>query len=219
MKKKINLAFLLVLVLHFSCAPSNYWKVKVELPGIATLNLDRFQEVIVSNFLVEKETEDFNINKELVDYFSVELGKHFKGKINTQEISWEAEDPFQKEDFWRRILPESEEALILTGSVNYSEEIRKAILEDSSRRSEGYFSTEKGLAQRKFYTLNLSLYLIEAKTGEILYKREFKESIGYKNPKQTANFAFFDLIEKVRTKFFRNILGEERLEQRYLISD
>jgi hypothetical protein len=219
MKKKINLAFLLVLVLHFSCASLNYWKVKVELPEVASLNLDQFKELVVSNFLVEKETKDFNLNQELVDFFSEELVQHFKGKIRRQEISWGEKDIFQKEDFWKTLLPGSEETLILTGSVNYSEEIRKAILEDYSRESEEYFPSEKGLAQRKFYTLNLSLYLIEAKTGEILYTREFKESRGYKNPKQTANFAFFDLMEKVRAKFFSNILGEERVEQRYLISD
>jgi len=219
MIKKINIAFLLALIIHLSCTSLNYWKVKVELPGIATLNLDQFKEVVISDFLVEKETKDFNLNQELIDYFSAELGKHFKEKITTKEITWDKEDIFQKEDFWKNLLPESNEALILTGSVQYTEEVRKAILEEYSKRSQEPFTSKKGLAQRKFYTLILHLYLIKAKTGEILYKRDFKESKGYKNPNQTANFAFFDLIEMVRVKFFRNILGKDKVDQRYLISD
>jgi len=218
MKKKINLVFLLALVLHFSCASLNYLKLDVELPGIATLNLDQFKEIIISDFLVEKETAGFDINQELVDFFSVELSRHFKGKIATKDISWEEKNIFQQEDFWKTLLPDPEEVLILTGSVQYSEEIRKAILEEYSGQTEGFYPTEKGLAQRKFYTLTLNLCLIEAETGEMLYTRDFKESRGYKNPKQTANFAFFDLLETVREKFFRNVLGEEKLEQRYLIS-
>lgn len=218
MKKKINLVFLLALVLHFSCASLNYLKLDVELPGISTLSLDQFKEIIIGDFLVEKETAGFDINQELVDFFSAELSRHFKGKITTKDISWEEKDIFQQEDFWKTLLPDPEEVLILAGSVQYSEEIRKAILEEYSEETEGFYPTEKGLAQRKFYTLTLNLCLIKAETGEMLYTRDFKESRGYKNPKQTANFAFFDLLETVRGKFFRNVLGEEKLGQRYLIS-
>jgi hypothetical protein len=218
MKKKISLVFLLALVLHFSCASLNYLKLNVELPGIATLDLDKFKEIVISDFLVEKETKGFDINQELVDFFSAELSRNFKRKITTKDISWEEKDIFQQEDFWKTLLPDPEEVLILTGSVQYSEEIRKAILEEYSGETAGFYPREKGLAQRKFYTLTLNLCLIEAETGEVLYTRDFKESRGYKNPKQTANFAFFDLLETVREKFFRNVLGEEKLEQRYLIS-
>jgi hypothetical protein len=217
MRKKISLALLLTFILHFSCASLYNLKVNVELPGISTLNLDQFREVVISDFLVEKATKDFDINRELVDLFSVDLSKHFPGKVTSKDISWEEKDVFQQEDFWKNLLPDPEEALILTGTVRYSEEIRKAILEDYSEGTGGFYAKEKGIAQRKFYTLILQLYLIKAKTGEILYTRDFKESRGYKNPKQTANFAFFDLMETVRRKFVRNVLGEEKLEQRYLI--
>ncbi|KPJ70201.1 hypothetical protein AMJ44_00325 [candidate division WOR-1 bacterium DG_54_3] len=219
MIKKISFAFLVVLALHFSCTSFDYQKINVELPGIATLDIDQFQEIVISDFLVEKETKDFDINQELIDSFSTELSKHFLGKISTKEMSWEEKDIFHKEDFWKSFVPDQEEALILTGSVQYSEEIRKAILEDHSSISERHYPTKKGLAQRKFYTLILNLYLIKAKTGEVFYTRDFKESKGYKNPKQTAIFAFFDLIETVKGKFLQNVVGKKKLAQRYLISE
>jgi len=217
--KKINIAFLLLIFLYLSCTSSNYWKLKIEAPGVESVSLDQFKEVIITNFLVEKETKDFNLNQELIDYFSIELGKHFEGKIISKEISWEKEEIIKKEDHWRNLLPESKKALYLTGKTKYTQEIRKAILEQARDRSQESLFYKKGLAQRKFFTLILHLYLIKAQTGEILYERNFKESKSYQNPKQTANFAFYDLMEIIRMKFFRNILGEQTIQQRYLISE
>jgi hypothetical protein len=60
--------------------------------------------------------------------------------------------------------------------------------------------------------------MIDAKTGEILYTRNFKQTKHYINPNQTAYFAFFDLIQIVKTKLFQAFLGEELLQERYLLS-
>lgn len=217
--KKINIVFLLTILLNLSCASVNYWKIKVELPGVAAVNLDEFKELVITNFLVEKETKDFNLSQEIVDYLSLELGKHYKGKIVSKEITFEKKEIFKEKDFWKNLSTESKEALFLTGTAQYTQEIRKAILERHTERPEGFISSEKGLAQRKFFTLVLQLFLINAQSGEILYKRNIKEARGYENPKQTANFAFFDLIQKAQVKFLRNVFGLEKIQQRYLISD
>lgn len=216
--KKISLV-LLLLVLHLFCAPQKYWKIRVELPGISVLSLNQYKKLVLADFLVEKETEDFKLNKELLDYFSVELGSQFKGKIVSKQVSLEEKDSFKNQALWKDILPDTADTLFLTGSARYSQEIRKAILEKTSDRYQDPLSSAKGLAQRKFFTLALTLYLIDAETGEILYERNFKESKGYPNPKQTSNFAFFDLVQLIKVKFFRNIFGDEMLQQRYLISD
>jgi len=216
--KKISIV-LLLLILYFSCAPQNYWKIRVELPGMAALNMNQYKKLVLTDFLVEKETEDFKLNKELLDYFSLEIGNQFKGKITSEQISLEKKDFFQNQDFWKGLIPDSAETLFLTGHARYSQEIRKAILEKTPERYQEPVSSAKGLAQRKFFTLALTLYIIDAETGEILYERNFKESKGYPNPKQTANFAFFDLMQLIKAKFFRNIFGDEMLQQRYLIFD
>lgn len=217
--KKIKIALLLALLLSFSCASSDYWKLKIEVPERAVLNLDQFSEIVITNFLIKEERKDFDLNQELVDYFSFEIGQKFKGKISSKKISFEKEEPFKNEDFWKNLLPDLKEAIFITGSAQYTEEIRKAILEKKRARFEEPFVSERALAERRFYTLNLNLYIIDAKTGKALYERDFKESKGYENPKQRAPFAFFDLIQRVKSKFLRNILGETRIQERYLISD
>ncbi len=217
--KKIKIALVLTILFSFSCASNDYWKLRVEVPGKTSFNLDQYNEVVITNFLIKEETKGFNLNQELVDYFSFEIGQNFKGKVSIKEITFE-EEPFKNEAFWKNLLPDRKEAILFTGGVQYTEEIRKAILQKQKERFEDPFvSKKRKLAERRFYTLNLDLYIIDAKTGKALYKRNFKESKGFQNPKQTAPFAFFELIQRVKAKFFRNILGEARIQERYLIHD
>jgi hypothetical protein len=217
--KRIKIILVLTILFSFSCASNDYWKLRIEVPGRASLNLAQYNEVVITNFLIKEETKDFNLNQELVDYFSFAVGQNFKGKVSIKEITFE-EEPFKNEAFWKNLLPDRKEAILLTGGVQYTEEIRKAILQKQKERFEDPFvSKKRSLTERRFYTLNLDLYIIDAKTGKALYTRNFKESKGYQNPKQTAPFAFFELIQRVKTKFFRNIFGGASIQERYLIND
>jgi hypothetical protein len=217
--KKIKIALLSAILFCFSCASNDYWKLRIEVPGKTSFDLDQYKEVVITNFLIKEETKDFNLNHEIVDYFSFEIGQNFNGKVSKEEITFE-EEPFKNEAFWKNLLPAQKDAILFTGGAEYTEEIRKAILQEKRDRFEDPFiSKKKGLAERRFYTLNIDLYIIDAKTGKTLYTRNFKESKGYQNPKQTAAFAFFDLIQRVKAKFLRNILGEASVQERYLIYD
>lgn len=216
--KKIRLAFFILLLSFLSCSSGYNWKTRIEIPGEPILNLDNFKEIIITNFLIKKEAKNFDLNKEIVAYFSSELGKEFKGKVSSRTINLEQEEVFKDESFWREQGIDLKETLLISGSAQYTEEVRKAILERRRDRVEDPFQSERGLAERKFYTFLLDLYLIDSKTGKALYKRNFKESRGYQNPKQTAQFAFFDLIGRVKTKFFQNILAVTKIQERHLIS-
>ncbi len=217
--KKIRIVLVLTILFSFSCASNDYWKLRIEIPGKTSFNLDQYNEVVITNFLIKEETKDFNLNQELVDYFSFEVGQNFKGKVSIKEITFE-EEPFKNEAFWKNLLPDRKKAILFTGGAQYTEEIRKAILQKQKDRFEDPFVTKKrSLAERRFYTLNLDFYIIDAKTGKTLFKRNFKESKGFENPKQTAPFAFFELIQRVKAKFFRNILGVASIQERYLIYD
>ena len=217
--KKIKIVLILSLLLSFSCTSSEYWKLRIEIPRKTSFHLDQYNEVVITNFLIKEEAKDFNLNQELIDYFSFEITKNFKGKVSIKEITFE-EEPFKNETFWKNLLPDRKEAILFTGGVQYTEEIRKAILKKQKRRFEDPFDPEKrSLSERRFYTLDLDLYIIDAKTGKTLYKRNFKESKSFENPRQTAPFAFFELLQNIKTKFFRNILDTASFQERYLIYD
>jgi hypothetical protein len=115
------------------------------------------------------------------------------------------------------MTPDKRGTILFTGSLEYTEEIRKAIKSAKKRRFEQPFPEESRIEERRFYSLTLHLYLIDTQSGEALYERTFNESKAYKNPNQTAYFAFFDMMLSVRDKLFRQILGEEQTQERYLI--
>jgi hypothetical protein len=217
--KKNKVFLLLVLLLHFSCAMDSILKINVDIPAASPVKLERYKEIVVTNFWVPKETKDFNLSQELDDYLSLELGKQFKGNMASKAISLENEEVFKKQDFWKNLSPEKKQALFLTGKAQYTQETRKAILKKEKPIVDGPFKPEKkGLTERKMFTLELSLYLISAETGEALYQKDFKEMKSYEKPKQTSQFVFYELIQIIKQKFFRTILGEEKLQERYLIT-
>lgn len=217
--KKNKFCFLVFgLLFTAACVSNEQWKLRIEVPRQIGLNLNAYDEVIVTSFLVKKDPGDFDLNKEIVDYFSYEIGLKLDKKTSSQEAALSGEDVFNNSQYWASLFPEHKTAVLLTGSVSYEEEVRKALVKQEKKRFEDPFPAEKTLAKRIFYTLTLDLFMIDNQTGDVLYKKNFKETRSYKNPNQTAYFAFFDLIQDVRDKLFGTLLGGERVQQRYLIA-
>ncbi len=215
--KKNSLTVLICLVVLSSCVTTEYWKMKIEIPRRTELDLEAFDSIIITPFLVEKEVEDFDLIKEIGDYFESMLNRKTEVAVTTRDIPVKNEAQFESSDFWKNQESDGESTLFLTGSAQYTSETRKALLKRAKKRYEDPFPTEAKLEQRKFYTLNMNLFLIDAQSGKAVYKIEFKETKGYENPNQTSYFAFFDLIQKIQEKLLRSILGLKQVQERYLV--
>ncbi|MGD2246568.1 MAG: hypothetical protein PVI11_08485 [Candidatus Aminicenantes bacterium] len=217
--KRNSIWIIPLLLLAASCATLDYTRVTVEVPIKTVLDLEKLEEVIITDFFIKKEAEDFDMNQELVNFFTTEIKQTFKGAVRSQKTSFENEQLFRDSTFWKNLQPDSQGAVFFTGIVEYNKEVRKAILETKKKGTEDPFSRDEAIEERRFYTLNLDLYIIDTQTGETIYSRTFKESQGYKNPKQTGPFAFYELTERVKQKFLTDIFGGSRRQQRYLIKD
>lgn len=211
--------WLLPVLALFSCSSGGqYWRVRVEMPRPVSFELQRFEEMVVTDFLVSKERLDFDLNKETTEYFVFEFGKNLQIPVSKAAVAPEGEETFEKNEFWTDIPTEHENAIIFTGTIDYKSEVRKALVDREKRQFEDPFPNKAGLEERKFFTLFFSLYLIDSKTGKTLYQKSFKETRNYQNPNQTAYFAYFDLIQSVKDKLFQAFLGEALLQERYLIN-
>lgn len=215
--KKNKLLLLLVIAVLWSCATSENIKLRIEIPTKRVLSLDPFDEVIITNFIVKKEPKEVDLNKDFSEYLTTEFERYLETKITPTVISFDQEEVFEDVNFWKDLSQDGKKAVYFTGAIQYSEETRKALLRKEKRKFDDPFEPEPMLTQRKFYNLQAKLYLIDAGSGEVLYKKDFKESRSYKNPNQTAQFALFDLIIALKDKLFRNILGTEQFQERYLI--
>ena len=215
--KKNSLIILICLVVLSSCMTSEYWKIKIEIPRRTVLDIEAFDSVIITPFLVEKEVEDFDLKKEIGDSFEGTFKRKTEVVVTTRDLPVENEAQFESSVFWKKQDRDRENTLFLTGSAQYTSETRKALLKRAKRRYEDPFPTEAKLEQRKFYTLNINLFLIDAQSGKAVYKREFKETKSYDNPNQTPYFAFFDLIRQIQEKLLRSVLGLKQVQERYLV--
>jgi len=206
------------LLVQLACAPESFRKVRLDLPGYSPIRLDDYKEVVITNFRVEQEAESFDISKEIGDEFAFDLGRRFKGTISARSVPWDREGLAGEKDFWAAQESVAVPALFLTGRARYRKEVRKALTGASQKEVDGPFKEARpGLAERTIYTLDCTLFLIRADTGEVLFTRDYKETQTYANSNQPYPFAFYELFPRVKLRFLRMILGEETGQERYLL--
>ena len=220
MKRNRMLLPVLAAVLSVSaCGLEPSVKVKIEIPGTPAVRLDAYREIVIAGFWQEKEPKDFDLNKALTEYLRDELEHQFKGKLSSQAIAWPSAEAIQDKNFWRQALADPEGRLILTGKAQFSQDVRKALLAANRRDiDDGPFAPEKAWAERKNFSLKLDIAIIRPDSGEILFRKDFQETMDYENKRQSAEFAFNDLLQKVRLKLFRLLFGSEKIQERYLLS-
>lgn len=217
--RKNSWAIACLLLFLVACRSNAYRKLKVELPAYSPIRLEDFLEVVITPFLVADQPKGIDLNKEIADYLKPELERKFKGRVTLRQVPLESEEAFKKPEYWQSLAVGSSKSLVVAGRATLNQETRKAILSRPVRSlEEEPLSPQKSLDERRIFTLEVSLYLIRAETGETLLQRDFKETKSYTNPNQRIDFAFYDLIQRVKAKLFRLILGEERIQNRYLLT-
>jgi hypothetical protein len=191
-------------------------EIRTDLAQKPKLELERFDQISITDFVQKEEITEFDINKEIKDYIAQEIKVRTGQKVNKETISPDDEKRFEDKDYWAGVSDDESKDLYFTGSLEYKAEVRKALVKEK-KKFEDPFQEEDPFVQRKQYSLLLNLYLIDSQTGEILYKRSFNESKAYENPNQTSYFAFFDLIYNIKEKLFRDVFQVKRPQKRYLL--
>jgi hypothetical protein len=207
------------LLLAAACRPITTVTARIDIPAVAAVKLEGIEEIVIADFLVDPPVKEFSVGPALVDYFSDEMKKEFKGRISAVPFPWTDVAQADDKDAWTRLLADPKDKLILTGRARYAQDVRKALsAKDRRAIDEGPFGPEKAWAERKNFDLKLDIFLIRPDTGEAVLKKDFQESLIVENRKQTAEFAFYDLLQRVRPKLFRLLFGSVRSQERYLLS-
>jgi len=211
-----KIIFILLIISLSSCNTTSFLEIRTDIAETPQLNLEQFDKIMITNFLHKEARTDFDLNKEVKDYFFQELEVKTEKKASIENISPKNEKTFKEKEYWARFSKKDNQVVFITGSVEYKAEVRKALVREK-RKFEDPFTYEDRFAERKLFSLMLDLYFIDSQTGEVLYNRKFNETRNYENPNQTPYFAFFDLIYNVKEKLFRDILDKKIPQKRYLI--
>jgi hypothetical protein len=211
-------ACLLALMNGFwSCTSTDYFRLRLRIPRRADVRLADFDGVVVSDFLMKSEVEGFDLNREILDYLSTELAVELETQVVLLSAPIADESVFEDQAFWKNLELDKKKAVIFSGTAEFTEETRKALVRKGRREHETPFPEQEKMKTRRFYTLNMQIHIMDSESGIRLYNQEFKETRAYSNPNQTAYFAFFDLAFQVKEKLFREIMGGEKIQDRYLI--
>ncbi len=206
-------------LLQLACASEEARLVRVGIPGYTPLRAADVGTIYVTGFRATDPPADFDIGKELGDYLYVELARKFEGKAQRLPIPADKAGATADRDFWSGLPAERGPGLFLTGTVDYREVVRKALLDTDPKLIDGPFRQEKkGLSERRIYTLKIAAALIRTGTGEVVLSKEFTQTATYPDSNLPAAYAFYELSPHFRQMFLQAVFGEERLQERYLFS-
>jgi xanthosine utilization system XapX-like protein len=206
-------------LLTAACSVVSTVTTKIDIPAVPAVKLDGVSEIAIADFLVDTPSKEFEVGPAIVQYFRDAMKPEFKGRLSTVPLAWTDAAMADNKDAWTRVLADPKGKLILSGRVQYAQDVRKALVAKDRRSiDDGPFAPEKPWSERKNFELKLDIYVIRAETGETLLKKDFLETVLVENRKQPAEFAFYDLLRRVRLKLFRLLFGTVRNQERYLLS-
>jgi len=210
-------ALALSLTAAAACLPTSAIPVKVEMPGVSAFPPGLFNEIIVTDFRDDAPSPDFALGRELQGYLAAELGRSFKGKVSRLDPPRDGQAAADDPASWKQAAAGHEQAVFLTGSAGLVGQTRKA-LEKKKLPAVGPFNIDhRGLIEQRRWTLSVELSVVSAATGEALYKITFREERDYIDLDKPAEFAFAELADRIRARFFPVLFGAPSIEARTLL--
>lgn len=217
-KQAIKYILLSALLGLFACSSGGFNKLTIEIPGEPGVDLTPFDAIALTNFLVEDDKAPFDLNQDLLDYFSFELKQNLGKNIEIKDWTPPGIDRLEDAAFWASQFPDLKKTLLFTGSLGFREESRKALIQKKEDKFETPFDPLPKLAQQRFYAIDLDVFLIDSETGKPIFSRNFKERRTYSNPNQTTRFAFYDLLGIIKDKLIQGLAGKRQSQDRFLIT-
>lgn len=181
-----------------ACAVNSVRTVRTDFPDPAPFDMSGYREIVVTPFRDEGEIEGLAPGKEAAAAFAEELGRRQKLPVVAGPGAGRAG------------------ALLLEGEIRLKTEVRKAI-GGATSPADGPFKPASGLTERRSHVLEATLTCRDGASGEEVFRKTYRETKIYDNMDSSAGSAFSQLLDRIRQRFLRTILGEGRNEERALL--
>ena len=199
-----------------ACGSGGPVGVSLNMPGIAVLPPGSFSEIVVTDFADAAPPPDLAPGLELPNYLAAEIGRVFAGPVSRATVPAEAAAGPAPPSFWKEKGVGHEGAVFLTGTVNLTGAVRKAV--DRVVPLDRLFDASRGgLIEQLRWTMVVDICLISAATGEVLHRTSLREYRDYNELDKPVEFAFSDLSDRIRARLFPALLGTPTIERRALL--
>ena len=197
-----------------ACGTSAPLLVRVEMPGVSPFPPGSFAEIIVTDFRNETPLPDLDAGRTLQADLASELRRAFDGDVSLRELP---AGPEATPAFWREAAAGRDRAVILTGTVRLSSQVRKAVVHKSVPVDGPFKAAGRALIEQLRWTLLVDVIVISGESGETLFSRTFREDRDYIDLDKPADFAFSDCSAGLRGRLFPVLLGSPTVEERALL--
>ncbi len=214
---KFPAVFLLASLFGSCSLGSSYVRLRFPMTSPPTFSVADFQELVLAGFVVSEPPAEVEVAPTIRTFLEGEMKKRSPIPVVARPVELGGESLPENEEFWKAAAGTDRRVLFLTGTVRFDQELRKALLEKDLGRRETPFLTEKVWDERKTFTLQTKLKLIDGSTGRAVFEKDYKEVASYTRPDYPAAFALFDLLQRLKIKLSRDLFGAERLQERYLL--
>jgi len=195
-----------------------YVRLRIEMAAPGAVRTDGCREIVVAGFHVAEAPDGIDLDRDLTAFFEAEFKIRSGAVVSRRRLAPDDEALLGNEEYWKAAGGGNNGVLFLTGKARFAQELRKALLERESARGEDPFLSDRVWKERRSFTLEATVMLIEGATGQPVFEKDFKETAAYANLRQPASFALFDMLQRLKIKFFRDVFGAERLQERYLLN-
>ena len=168
---------------------------------------ERLSELLVPDFAETRPVPDLALGRAIAEDLAAGMRGVFKGKVTRLSVPPAPKASALDAGYWKAAAAGHTSAAILFGTAGLSERAQKALLEEDLPKDGPFRLEGHGLAERKLFVLTLDLALIDAATGEVLWKNEFKETRVYAFSGEAAEFALADFLPVLRTRLFPLLFG------------
>jgi hypothetical protein len=208
----------IVLAAAAACLPEPSLPIKVDMPGVSVFPAGLFREIVVTNFRDDAPSPEFAPGRELQVYLASEVERSFDGPVSLLTVSWEEARPSLEDPaFWKRAAAGHGRAVILTGVVRLSGQIRKA-LQKKALPIDGPFKVDdRGFIEYRHYSFSVDVAVLSSENGESLFRKSYFEEKDYSDLEIPYEFAFSDLAARLRASLFPVFLGTSTSEERTLL--
>ncbi|MGA2362026.1 MAG: hypothetical protein ABSG73_06150 [Candidatus Aminicenantales bacterium] len=193
-------------------------KVPAEAPAASPAGLLSGYETIVVDIKEVETVPDIDLGGSVSEYLETELRREFKGTVVRRAVGQGPAVTGDDKDRWASAGAGLKKAVFLVGTAGLRGQAQKA-LQEAGIPKDGPFRLEnRGLAERKRFSLAVECSLIDASNGETILKKIIKETRTYSDIQQTAEFALFDLLPAVKASLFSALFGRAPVEKRDLLA-
>jgi hypothetical protein len=194
-------------VLFAGCSSSAGRSVNAERPVPSLPGIDRFQEIVVAGFAEVEAIPDLAYGRKLAEYLEAELQGSFKGKVSRRPMPLEPGAALLDRAVWKSAGSGLASAVFLTGTADLTQDAQKA-LKPSDLPKDGPFQLEShGLVERTRFVLTVDVALVDAATGDTIWKTQIKETRTYPGIQETADFALGNLLAAVKRRLLPILFG------------